>query len=407
MICKKCGAQVSDDSLKCEFCGEVFVEEPTQKIDINESTEQSEAVPVPASEEQRSTHEIFEENARKRKEQVEKAKDERQIQLEEITERRNAKKNRQQRNKKILIAVLCAVVVVAAGVGTYYVKNGNSWGGTVVSTPNPSVSPIPTLAPVATPVPVPSQSPEATQEASQTTTASQSEENVNWTATNPTTSSGSNQTSSASAGSSSSGGSSASVSTPSTSSSGGYAANGDATVSSAKPSGVVNSNISAKLAVGGQVINDSASGNSYMTFVMNNTTYYANVEKGSITEQVKNKYMTVTAIPTNGRYNGNTVYEITSLTYYDGADYIIPDSGIREIKKSEIQSFTKEKLGLARNEIYARHGRKFQMQEYQQYFKSKSWYKVNPNYNYNDDNKNLNSIELKNVETILSVENSK
>ena len=28
MLCKKCGAQIPNDSVKCEFCGEVFVEEP-------------------------------------------------------------------------------------------------------------------------------------------------------------------------------------------------------------------------------------------------------------------------------------------------------------------------------------------------------------------------------------------
>ena len=47
------------------------------------------------------------------------------------------------------------------------------------------------------------------------------------------------------------------------------------------------------------------------------------------------------------------------------------------------------------------------MSVYQKYFEGKSWYKVNPNYDYTDDNKNLNDIELKNVETILSVENTK
>ena len=158
--------------------------------------------------------------------------------------------------------------------------------------------------------------------------------------------------------------------------------------------------------MGNEVIYDSPSNKYFMTFNMDGTMYYAHVSEGSTTEQVKDKYITISAEPTNGRYDGNTVYEITSMTYYTG-DYIIPDSGTRVITRDEIKDFDKDKLGLARNEIYARHGRKFSMEVYQNYFSSKSWYKVNPNYDYTDDNKNLNDIELKNVDTILSVENSK
>lgn len=143
-----------------------------------------------------------------------------------------------------------------------------------------------------------------------------------------------------------------------------------------------------------------------MTFNLDGVMYYAYVSEGSTTEQVRGKYITLSADPTNGRYNGNTVYDITSMTYYEG-DYIIPDSGTRLISSSEIQNLSKEQLGLARNEIYARHGRQFQMEEYQTYFESKSWYKINPNYDYTNDNNNLNDIELANVDTILRIENSK
>ncbi|MDD6485167.1 MAG: YARHG domain-containing protein [Clostridiales bacterium] len=407
MICKKCGAQLPDEAQKCEFCGEVFVEEPTQKIDINKPEEQS---ADGAEEKQRSTHEIFEENARKRKMQVDKAKDERQQQLEEITERRNAKKQRQKRNKIILIVCLCVAVVAAAGVGTYFVRNGglNIGGDTVISTPNPSVSPIPTIAPVATPTAVPGETPAP--ENSQS--AEQNGESTNWTATgggnssSGSTSSGTSTSGTSSGSASSSNGSSSNSSSGGTSSGAGTSGQASSSGTSAKNSGAVTNNITAKLAVGGQVINDAASGKSLMTFIINDTTYYANVSAGSTTEQIKGKPMTVTATPTSARYNGNTVYEITTLTYYEG-DYILPNSGTKLITKAEIQNLSKEQLGLARNEIYARHGRKFQMQEYQKYFESKSWYKVNPNYDYSDDNKNLNETELKNVETILAVENAK
>ena len=58
-------------------------------------------------------------------------------------------------------------------------------------------------------------------------------------------------------------------------------------------------------------------------------------------------------------------------------------------------------LWIAKNEIYARHGRKFKNASIQKYFESKSWYKVNPNYNYADDSANLTQIEKTNLLKIL------
>lgn len=144
-----------------------------------------------------------------------------------------------------------------------------------------------------------------------------------------------------------------------------------------------------------------------MTFTVGNTLYYANVSSGSTTEQIKDKDITITAHPTGDKYNGNTVYEITGMTYYDAKDYIIPQSGTKLLTKEDIKNLSKEQLALARNEIYARHGRKFQMAEFRDYFSQKTWYKENPNYNYNNESSNLNEIEAKNVVFLLSAENSK
>ena len=95
------------------------------------------------------------------------------------------------------------------------------------------------------------------------------------------------------------------------------------------------------------------------------------------------------------------------MTTYDGGKYIISDSNTRLLTEEELSGYTKAELGLARNEIYARHGRKFKTAEYNNYFSKCSWYSINPNYNYNDDSSNLNSIEKKNAALILKVENSK
>lgn len=58
---------------------------------------------------------------------------------------------------------------------------------------------------------------------------------------------------------------------------------------------------------------------------------------------------------------------------YDDA-YVIPDSATRKLTKKDIEGLTPLELRIARNEIYARHGRMFQDAELQSYFDMQSWY---------------------------------
>ena len=54
--------------------------------------------------------------------------------------------------------------------------------------------------------------------------------------------------------------------------------------------------------------------------------------------------------------------------------YIIPDSSTRLLTEADLAGLTTEELRIARNEIYARHGRIFRDQQLQAYFESQSWY---------------------------------
>ena len=54
--------------------------------------------------------------------------------------------------------------------------------------------------------------------------------------------------------------------------------------------------------------------------------------------------------------------------------YILPQSSSRKLKKKELKKLTATQLTYARNEIYARHGRKFKTVSLQEYFDKKSWY---------------------------------
>lgn len=91
------------------------------------------------------------------------------------------------------------------------------------------------------------------------------------------------------------------------------------------------------------------------------------------------------------------------------SEFILPDSGSHVYSASELQSFSKRELTLARNEIFARYGRGFNDPDIRQYFESKSWYRQR----YTADEFDallpspLSPIELQNVDTILEVENGK
>ena len=87
----------------------------------------------------------------------------------------------------------------------------------------------------------------------------------------------------------------------------------------------------------------------------------------------------------------------------DNSEYVIADSDTRLLTKEDLVGLTQEELRIARNELYARHGRKFNDEALQSYFDSKSWYKgtIEPN-DFTDDM--LTETELKNKDTIVSYE---
>lgn len=83
--------------------------------------------------------------------------------------------------------------------------------------------------------------------------------------------------------------------------------------------------------------------------------------------------------------------------------YIFPDSSDRLLTDADIQGLSAWELKVARNEIYARHGRKFNSQELQNYFDSRDWYQgtVAPG-DFTDAM--LSEIELANVRFLKAAE---
>lgn len=87
----------------------------------------------------------------------------------------------------------------------------------------------------------------------------------------------------------------------------------------------------------------------------------------------------------------------------EAGEYIIADSDSRYLTEVDLEGFTKEDLSLARNEIYARHGRMFDTVELQEYFSGKDWYV--PTYPADEfpDNE-LNEYEKENAQFISKYE---
>jgi len=83
-----------------------------------------------------------------------------------------------------------------------------------------------------------------------------------------------------------------------------------------------------------------------------------------------------------------------------GADYIFPDSSTRALTNADLAGLTHQQLGIARNEIFARHGYIFQEGGYRAYFLSKTWYTPTTS------NPVLSALETQNVELIRNYENA-
>lgn len=129
-----------------------------------------------------------------------------------------------------------------------------------------------------------------------------------------------------------------------------------------------------------------------------------NIKTGEFTSSSNHKYQT--AVPTaTPSATVSASASATSASNSSGkttitTDYVISDSDTRIIETSEIENFSPWQLKVARNEIYARHGREFVYEDMKCYFDGKSWYSVNPNFSESD----LSSTEIQNISIILEQE---
>ena len=91
---------------------------------------------------------------------------------------------------------------------------------------------------------------------------------------------------------------------------------------------------------------------------------------------------------------------------YDAHEYMLAMSDIKEIPQYYLENMSTNQLWIARNEMFARHGRKFDNAYLSNYFESCSWYNgtVAPK---DFDESVLSQVEKKNLEIIKSYENAR
>ena len=95
-------------------------------------------------------------------------------------------------------------------------------------------------------------------------------------------------------------------------------------------------------------------------------------------------------------------------TAIDADTYIFPNSDTEYLTKSDLSGMSKSEINLAKNELYARHGRKFKSKELKEYFESKDWYvpKYSPKqWDKKGDSFFFNKYEIKNRDLLKKYEN--
>lgn len=354
MICPKCNAQNDDTAQVCTVCGEPLDTEETVTEDKN-------------------------------------------VLLEELKNKRLRKKKNKQRKKFILICLIIAIILGGGAYGIYRLGNGfvdrtNIDTDIIVVTPTPKATePAPTTE--ATPQPTEEIIPEATE-------APNDEPLVIAppATSNPVAASTSKPVTAKTPKPAAPKATAKPVTAPAVSSPGFVAG------SVIQPEVPQGNPITSTLIQLNAIETAEYSGKSVARFTIGNKTYYAYADNVSFDKGVPAMY-SIDAVPTGDVYYGQPVYSITKISSYSTDSYVIPESSQKLLTQADLAGLTKAQLDLARNEIFARHGRVFKRQELQKYFESKSWYKKNSSYNYTNDYLNLSDVELKNAKFILAYEN--
>ena len=114
------------------------------------------------------------------------------------------------------------------------------------------------------------------------------------------------------------------------------------------------------------------------------------------------------SVPDEAEYEDNSSYLGFDVAYHPGiydaysSDFLIPGSDEHYINYSDYEYYNMDEVQWAINEIYARHGRIFQDEEYSSFFNSCAWYE--PTYSADEfDESCFNDYEKENLKTLAAI----
>lgn len=125
------------------------------------------------------------------------------------------------------------------------------------------------------------------------------------------------------------------------------------------------------------------------------------------TEQLEELSVEESNSDEQGVEKSEKIKDTDKKTQYDIQEYVIKDSSIRYLSDADIYGLSLQEINYAKNEIYARHGRRFKSTELNRYFEGKSWYegKYDPDdFDANYSDSLLNDFEKKNAEFLSNAE---
>ena len=131
--------------------------------------------------------------------------------------------------------------------------------------------------------------------------------------------------------------------------------------------------------------------------------YSGTIAPSDFSEGVLNKYENANIELLKKAEKGTLTSDSSAGTSSTDDEFIFPYSSEVKLTDAEVAGLSKSQLRIARNEIYARHHRKFDSTDLQNYFNAKSWYSGTvASSDFSDDV--LNQVEKYNIDLIKGYE---